>query len=559
MAHSSRRSNPRPPFIHVIACSLALAGMATPALSQSLVWERTWGGPQFEQAEGVAVAPDGSVYLAGQTTSFGTGVDVAAEDIFLIKYSSTGSIIWQRTYGEPPSDPNVSAADFASDVEVGGDGSIVVTGQTGSGLVLLLKFDSDGNLIWERSFSGGTFDNANGMALAPDGSTYVVGISFPPEGPTDALIIKVNSDGNPLWQRTWGGGSTDVAHDVAVASDGNIYVAGTNNSFFGDDAHLLKLSPDGSVIWERNWRAGVTGGNSAAHGVAVGLDQSVYITGRASLASGQDVFLVQFTPDGNVAWERTWDGGSDTANRVAVGPSGNIFVTGRTGVGAGGGDAFLLEFLPNGKVRSASTWGGQFFENAQDIAIGADGNVFVATVTDTPPPYVFQDAPRKASKLNSSFLGTPTGTLTILNQPFDILAGTVLTPNGSETFAGTTEAGLLNIAPEPPKKQPILGAAAAHSSAAPEYSSLRNSPNPFSAGTEVRFRLDRDENVTMTVFDVRGRKVTTLATGQYEAGEHRLAWDGSNSARRALPAGVYFVQLKTATGIQHHKMVLMRR
>ena len=446
MTHSSRISDLRSPLIRVIVGSLALAGMATPALSQSLVWERTWGGPQFEQAEGVAVGPDGSVYLAGQTTSFGTGVDVAAEDIFLIKYSSTGSIIWQRTYGEAPSDSSPFPSDFASDVEVGSDGTVVVTGSTSSGLVLLVKFDSDGNLVWERSFSGGTFDNANGMALAADGSIYVVGLTFSPEGPADALIMKVDADGTPLWQRTWGGGSTDVAHDVAVASDGNIYVAGTNNSFFGDDAHLLKLSPDGNVIWERNWRAGVTSGNSAAHGVAVGLDQSVYITGRASLASGQDVFLVKFTPDGNVTWERTWDGGADTANRVAVGPSGNIFVTGRTGVGAGGGDAFLLEFLPSGKVRSASTWGGQFFENAQDIAVGANGNVFVATVTETPPPYVFQGAPQQAKKV-SAFLGTPAGTLTILNEAFGTLTGTVLTPNGSETFAGTTEAGLLNIVP----------------------------------------------------------------------------------------------------------------
>jgi hypothetical protein len=82
-----------------VAGVLALALVTVSALALDLIFERTWGGPSRDEAEGVAAAPDGSVYLTGHTSSFGTGVADGDLDIFLIKYSPTGAILWQRTYG----------------------------------------------------------------------------------------------------------------------------------------------------------------------------------------------------------------------------------------------------------------------------------------------------------------------------------------------------------------------------------------------------------------------------------------------------------------------------
>src|SRR3954463_8877272 len=137
--------------IDVAAGVLALVLMAgsQPALALDLAFQRTWGGPNRDEAAGVAAAADGSIYLAGQTTSFGTGVADGDLDIFLIKYSPTGSIVWQRTYGIGRTDPFANANDFAADVKVAPDGTIWVTG-TQVDRTLLVQFDANGNLLSER-------------------------------------------------------------------------------------------------------------------------------------------------------------------------------------------------------------------------------------------------------------------------------------------------------------------------------------------------------------------------------------------------------------------------
>src|SRR5918993_3751319 len=96
----------RNPFLAATLITLTLAaGQSTALAAMSISFQRTWGGLNDEQAEGVAVAPDGSVYVAGGTNSFGTGAGVGDRDAFLLKYTPGGSLAWQRTYGVERSEP----------------------------------------------------------------------------------------------------------------------------------------------------------------------------------------------------------------------------------------------------------------------------------------------------------------------------------------------------------------------------------------------------------------------------------------------------------------------
>jgi hypothetical protein len=116
-------------------------------LAMVIVQQRTWGGPDTDEAAGVAVAADGSVYVIGTTLSFGQG----GRDAFLLKYAADGSLVWQRTYGTAPTVLS-SADEFGIAVAVAPDGSVYITGQYGDGNPFLAKFNSGGGLLWQRTY-----------------------------------------------------------------------------------------------------------------------------------------------------------------------------------------------------------------------------------------------------------------------------------------------------------------------------------------------------------------------------------------------------------------------
>ena len=438
----------RTPFLTATLIALTLTvGQSTALASMSLSFQRTWGGFNDDGAEGVAVAPDGSVYVAGSTYSFGTGVEAGDSDAFLLKYAPDGSIAWQKTYGVGRSEPFLAANEVATDVAVGADGAVYLTGFTNTGHAFLVRFDPAGNLLWQRGWGGDGFDLPHAVEIAGDGSVYITGFtnSFG-AGDQDAFLVKYTPGGSVVWERTWGGAGLDAAQDVAVAADGSVYIAGDTNSFFANDAFVLKYDPDGAVVWERAWREGTIGDISGALGVDTAADGSVYVTGSASLDRvGQNIFLLKFNAGGGLLWQKTWGARQESALGVAVAADGNIYVTGNTNFGEGGGDAVVLKFLPNGKVRDASTWGGVENETGWSIAAGFDGAVYVAGVASA-PPYVFDRAPTRA-KTPDAFLGTPTGTVGFPTAALPDPSGVVTDPLGSENFAGATDAFLLKVLP----------------------------------------------------------------------------------------------------------------
>ena len=83
-------------------------------------------------------------------------------------------------------------------------------------------------------------------------------------------------------------------------------------------------------------------------------------------------------------------------------------------------------------------------------------------------------------------------------------------------------------------------------------------PNPFNPTAMLRFTLARDQDITLSVHDITGRRLNVLASGRWEAGTHELRWDGRDEAARALPSGVYLVRLRTDEGVQSEKAILLR-
>ncbi len=194
--------------------------------AQELVWERTYGGSDFDWANALQVLDDGSIVAAGWTTSYGAGYS----DVYIIKFDSEGNKIWEKTFGG-------SKNDIAFALQVLDDGSIVVAGGTesygaGGKDVYVLKLDSEGNKIWEKTFGRSKNDIAFALQVLDDGSIVVAGgTESYGVGGEDVYVLKLDKDGNKIWEKTYWGDNNDLATDIKVSRDGNLIIAGRTRSY----------------------------------------------------------------------------------------------------------------------------------------------------------------------------------------------------------------------------------------------------------------------------------------------------------------------------------------
>ena len=301
--------------------------------SGSLVWQRTWGGPGYDWSPRSAVAVDssGNVYVIGTTPSFGAGKG----DVLLLKFDPSGNLLWQRTWGGSEPDAGLGLVlDSSDDVYIKG---LTRSFPGADHALFLVKFDSFGDLLWQRIGGGsGTADCAYNVALDSLGDVYVVGITRGEQNRItgDALLLKFDSSGNLLWQRTWGrNGETEWGTSVAVDSSDNIYATGwaSNPAPRHEDLFLLKLDTSGNLLWQRTW-----GGEGVQEGLGVAVDASGRIYASGTTRSGRDgprdAFLLEIDSSGSMVSQSTWGSSGDDAphvSRIALDSSSAVFVSGQ--------------------------------------------------------------------------------------------------------------------------------------------------------------------------------------------------------------------------------------
>jgi len=431
-------------FSIIFAVALSIGGVE----GQTLLTETTWGGVGSDVAEGVASAADGSSYVVGITDSFTTDqFGNPSAKIFVVKFAPDGSLSWQRIWNR-----TTIRGLGRPDVAVSADGSVYVTGITADNGndAVLLKFDANGTLLWERDWGGAASDEGLAVATASDGSVYLAGAatSFGPSS-SGLFVVKFDSAGNLVWQRISDGAAGNA---VAVASDGSVYAAGTiprADQIGNFDIVVLKITAAGSLVWQRTYSAGEVVDPRGR--MATGSDGSIVIAGAIQAASRRFVdiaaLIVKLTSDGALVFDKQFAGrASETGDGVAVAPDNTIYVAGTTtSFGAGNQDVFVLHLQPTGKkLLDAFTWGGPGFETGAGIAVNG-GTLMLAATTTTAPPYSLLAASAK--------LSGPRGTLAVVEGVLADVPGVVANPGagataptGSTIFSGNFEAALVRVA-----------------------------------------------------------------------------------------------------------------
>jgi len=211
------------------------------------LWSCTFGGPQSEWATAVTPTSDGGYLVAGPTVSYGAGL----EDAWVIKLGSGGSEQWSRTYGGP-------GTDYPSAVIETSDGGCLLAGETysfgASGMDLwLYKMSAGGDSLWCRTHGGIGDDAARALIETSDGDYLAAGVtnSFG-SGQNDMYLVKTDTEGNLLWFKTFGGSANDAAYALQQNDDGDYLLAGSSWSFSGgnrNDMWLVKVEgPSAAVL-----------------------------------------------------------------------------------------------------------------------------------------------------------------------------------------------------------------------------------------------------------------------------------------------------------------------
>ncbi len=365
--------------------------------SGAVCGEKTFGGTGNDVASSIQQTSDGGYIVAGSTYSKGAG----GRDAWVLKLNQDLNLVLDKTYGKDNLDEIFS-------IQQTSDGEYIAAGSAAPPLkeninytnAWVLKLDSAGNLIWDKTFGGSKggeeIDEAYSAQETSDGGYVVAGFITAVNNISwdkDAWILKLDSAGNSIFEKTYNRStfnqfkSDDRAYAVQQTSDGGYIVAGETDSQLKNssslDVWILKLDSAGNLIWDKTFGASGVAMDDGAFSIQQTTDGGYIVAGRAELtkADDSDVWILKLAQDGSLVWDKSYGGSDwwDQANSVQQTSEEGYIVAGSTNSkGAGGWDAWVLKLDSAGNLIWDKTFGGNEDDMAGSVRQTSDGGYIVA-------------------------------------------------------------------------------------------------------------------------------------------------------------------------------------
>jgi hypothetical protein len=211
-------------------------------------WNRSYGGSSYDAFWTINVTSEGGYILGGQTSSYGAG----GVDCWLIKTDSQGNEIWNKTYGG-------NYDDSLWYIEQTSDGGYIIVGDTksfGAGVsdVFLIKTDSNGNESWNKTYGGINADCGNCVRQISEGYIIIGWTYSYGNGDCDVWLIKTDQTGDEIWNQTFGGLGEDSGKSVLQTDDNGYMLAGRHHSNqYSYRLWLIKTNSTGEEIWNKKY------------------------------------------------------------------------------------------------------------------------------------------------------------------------------------------------------------------------------------------------------------------------------------------------------------------
>ena len=250
--------------------------------SGSILWEKSFGFSGHDHSYDLVETLDGGFFFSGfldVTSSNGEGSTEknsltahGVGEFWGTKIDGNGNLEWRKFFGGTNNDRSfgVVNAHDGGYILVGASESddFDISNPKGSYDFWAVKMDKNGNFEWESSFGGTGIDQAQDILATPDGGYVITGNTFSSDtqvtknnGQSDVWLIKIDDNGQLLWQKSFGGAGFDAAHSVRLTSDGGLLVCGNSKSFDGDvsenfgenDIWVFKTNALGELQWEKSF------------------------------------------------------------------------------------------------------------------------------------------------------------------------------------------------------------------------------------------------------------------------------------------------------------------
>lgn len=243
----------------------------------AISWQKTFGFLGADIGSSLVQTSDNGYLITGVldvSASNGQGNSKSAQnkhsggDVWALKIDSSGDLEWSRYFGGSFTDTPfgvVETLDNSFIIIASSDSEdFNISNNLGTYDFWVLKISNDGNLIWEKNFGGSEIDEPRGITSTNDGNFIIVGDTRSLDqdvttnnGGADLWMLKMSSDGDKIWQKTFGGSSFDVARSISKTQDNGFIISGNTRSSDGgftnqgqNDAWILKVDNNGNKIWE---------------------------------------------------------------------------------------------------------------------------------------------------------------------------------------------------------------------------------------------------------------------------------------------------------------------
>jgi len=250
---------------------------------------------------------------------------------------------------------------------------------TGGWEAYMVRLNSQGDTVWTKTYGNVLYDEFQDVDTTSDGGFIAVGHTTTTDFAANVYLIKTDSNGVHQWSKEYGGanGLSDKGYSVSQTSDGGYIISGTTASFGagGDDMYVIKTTSTGAISWTAV--VGTAGVNEAGREVQETSDGGYIVAGYTD-GIGQsfyDVFLVKLNAAGVVQWKKTYGGSSYDFAYTVQQTSDNGFIIGATtnSFGAGNWDAYLIKTDANGTLQWSKTYGLSGEDRAQSARQCSDG------------------------------------------------------------------------------------------------------------------------------------------------------------------------------------------
>lgn len=389
-------------------------------------WDKTIGGNEYDNLEVILYTSDGGTLICGYSET-GINGDKTEDskgnsDYWIVKLDGNGNKAWDKSFGGPGIDKLIDAIKTTDNGYLLGGYSLSSLGgdktepSKGNVDYWVVKIDENGNKLWDRTFGGSHGDLLTSLVLSSDGGYLLGGYSSSPiggdkteesKGIIDYWVVKIDINGIKQWDKTFGGDANDYFSNLVRTSDNGYLLGGTtisistgdksDNSRGKEDYWVMKIDENGNKLWDKTF-----GGSEydRLEDILIDDDNNFLLVGRSespisgekteNSKGGLDYWIVKVNTNGNKLWDRTFGGSlSDFAYFATNNTNGYLIVGGSSSNmsgdkienSRGDSDMWLVQIDKNGNLIWNKTIGSNLSDNAKSTIINSDNSIIVGAYT----------------------------------------------------------------------------------------------------------------------------------------------------------------------------------